>query len=253
MENKLNKPNYVRTNAKTKDNMVSIIMGFAIGFVILYLFYKIIIVAIIGGALMGFANIFVRQSKLKEKRLKNLRMQFFDMLEAMSVSMRAGNPPIKALESARKDLSVMYSPTKDIMIELDMIIGNFASSIVLSQSFADFAERSGLEDIATFASIYKTIEGKSSRADEIVREVQEIIADKASVEMEIDTLMTSTKNEMAIMFAMPLLILGLMGNMGGGFLDAIYLPGIGRIVATGGLIVYICCYFLGLKFAKIDV
>lgn len=49
------------------------------------------------------------------------------------------------------------------------------------------------------ASIYATIEGKSSRADEIVRETQQIIADKMEIEMEIDTLMTAAKSEVNIM------------------------------------------------------
>lgn len=250
---KSKKLDYTKTNAKFIDNVLAILVGFMVGFAIFYLFYKILILSIIGGVIFGFVNIYINQEKMIAKRKISLRGQFFDLLEAMSVSMRAGNPPIKALESAKNDLSMIYPSTKDIMVEIDLIIGNFKNAILLSKSFADLAQRSGIEDIATFASIYETIEGKSSRADEIVREVQEIIADKASVEMEIETLMTASKGEMSVMFMMPLLILFLMGNMGGGFLDGIYQPGLGRVVATIGLIIYVICYFIGKKISDMNV
>ena len=108
-----------------------------------------------------------------------------------------------------------------------MIIKKFYNAIPLSESFADFARRSGLEDVASFASIYATIEGKSSRADEIVRETQQIIADKMEIEMEIDTLMTAAKSEVNIM--------------------------LGRVVATGGLIVFIISFIMARKFSNVEI
>lgn len=247
------RPNYHVSAATHFDNVIAAIKGFVIGFIILYLFYKILILSIVGGAIFGFVYIFINQKNMIEKRKFYLRSQFFDLLEAMSVAMRAGNPPIKALQSAKKDLSMIYEPSKDIMIELDIIIGNFENAILLSRSFRDLAERTGLEDIQTFASIYETIEGKSSRADEIVREVQEIIADKAEVEIEMETLMTASKSEMTVMFMMPLVLLLLMNFTGGGLLDGIYATTLGRITATVCLIVYIACYFLGQSLSKIEV
>lgn len=76
----------------------------------------------------------------------------------MSVSMRAGNPVLKALQSARSDLELIYSENSDIIIELDIILSRFQNAMPLSQAFGDFARRSGLEDISSFASIYATIE-----------------------------------------------------------------------------------------------
>ena len=193
----------------------------------------------IGGALYGgrMLEMMAEQAAI-QKRLKKLRVQFYDLLEAMSVAMRAGNPVLKALESAREDLTLIYPGNSDILVELDVIIKKFYNAIPLSESFADFARRSGLEDVASFASIYATIEGKSSRADEIVRETQQIIADKMEIEMEIDTLMTAAKSEVNIMLFMPLVILAVIGYAGAGFMDAIYTEPLGRVVATGGLIVF---------------
>ena len=246
-------PDYTVSPSVLPDHVLAFLVGFAAGFAVLFIFYRIIFLAIIGGAIFGVINIFVSSQSAITKRKNKLRTQFFDMLEAMSVAMRAGNPPLKALESAKKDLSLIYSESSDILTELNIVIGRFNNAVPLSEIFSDFATRSGLEDINSFASIYATIEGKSSRADEITRETQQIIADKMEIEMEIETMMTAAKSEVNIMLFMPLVILAILGYVGGGFMSAIYTTNIGRIVATGGLVVFIISLIIARKFSNIKL
>ena len=156
--------------------ITSFLIGFAMGFAVLFIYFRIIPLCIAGGAVTGGVYIFVAQNNAVVKRKTKLRAQFYDLLEAVSVSMRAGNPAFKALESAKTDLLLIYAPDSDILVELNIILLKFNNAVPLSEAFSDLAERSGLEDIASFASIYETIEGKSSRADEIVRETQQITA-----------------------------------------------------------------------------
>ena len=246
-------PDYTVSPSTLFDHIASFFIGFAAGFVVLFIFYKVIPLAALGGAITGTVYIFVAEQAAIQKRLKKLRVQFYDLLEAMSVAMRAGNPVLKALESAREDLTLIYPGNSDILVELDVIIKKFYNAIPLSESFADFARRSGLEDVASYASIYATIEGKSSRADEIVRGTQQIIADKMEIEMEIDTLMTAAKSEVNIMLFMPLVILAVIGYAGAGFMDAIYTEPLGRVVATGGLIVFIISFIMARKFSNVEI
>jgi len=246
-------PDYTLSPSKTLDHIIAFSIGFIAGFAVLFVFYKMLFLAVIGGLVFGTANIFISAQNAVVKRKYKLRSQFFDLLEAMSVSMRAGNPPSKAIGSAKEDLSLIYPDDSDIMTELEIIIGRFNNAVPLSEIFSDLAVRSGLEDIASFASVYATIEGKASRADEIVRETQQIIADKMEIEMEIDTMMTASKSEVNIMLLMPLVILGVIGYAGAGFMDSIYTTVVGRMVATGGLIMFIICFFLARKFSNIKL
>lgn len=249
----LHMPDYTVSPNNILDHILAFLLGFAAGFLVLFIFYKILLLSALGGVLVGTVNIFVSAQNAISKRRAKLRMQFFDFLEAMSVAMRAGNPPMKAMESARDDLLLIYPDNSDIITELDIAIAKFNNAIPLSAVFSDMAERSGLEDIESFASIYATIEGKSSRADEIVRETQQIIADKMEIEMEIETMMTAAKSEVNIMLFMPLVILGVIGYAGAGFMDSIYTTAIGRIVSTGGLIVFIISYIMAKKFSSIKL
>lgn len=246
-------PDYTVSPSTLLDHIIAFWVGAAAGFAVLFIFYKIPVLSTVGAVVTGVANIFIASQNAVKKRKKKLRLQFFDMLEAMSVAMRAGNPMLKALQSARDDLIMIYSENSDIIREMDIIIRKFNNAIALSSAFSDFAQRSGLEDVASFASIYATIEGKSSRADEIIRETQQIIADKMTIEMEIETMMTSAKSEVNIMLVMPLVILGVIGYAGAGFMDSIYTTSVGRIVATGGLIVFIICYIMAQKFSDVEI
>jgi len=246
-------PDYTRSLSGLLNHALSMLIGFAAGFAILFIFYKIVPLSIAGGAIIGVVNIFVADQAAVRKRRTVLRVQFFDLLEAMSVAMRAGNPVLKALLSAREDLTLMYSADSDIIVELDFIISKFNNAVPLSEAFLDLAERSGLDDISSFATIYSTIEGKSSRSDEIVHETQQIIADKMEIEMEIDTMMTAAKSEVNIMLVMPLVILGILGYVGAGFMDAIYTTSAGRVVSTFGLIVFIICYIMARKFSAVKL
>ena len=246
-------PDYSVPPSTLFDHLFAFLIGFVAGFALLFIFYKIIPLSILGGVMIGGAYIFVAARNAAQKRLRKLRVQFFDLLEAMSVAMRAGNPVLKALESAKADLELIYSQSSDIIVELDVIIQKFYNAVPLSEAFSDFAQRSGLEDVASFASIYATIEGKSGRADEIVRETQQIIADKMEIEMEIDTMMTAAKSEVNIMLFMPLVILGVIGYAGAGFMDAIYTTPLGRLVSTGGLIVFIISFIMARKFSNVKI
>ena len=71
--------------------------------------------------------------------------------------------------------------------------------------------------------------------------------------MEIDTLMTAAKSEVNIMLFMPLVILGVIGYAGAGFMDAIYTTIMGKLVATGGLIVFIISFYMAKKFSNVQI
>lgn len=246
-------PEYSVNKGSAADNILSFLKGCAVGFAVLFVFYKLWLLSAIGGIAVGVASIYADRKKRANTRIRKLRVEFYDMLEAMSVSMRAGNPVLKALESAKEDLELIYSKDSDIIVELTIILERFRNAMPLSAAFEDFAERSGLEDVASFASVYATIEGKSSRADEIVRETQQIIADKMAIEMEIDTLMTAAKSEVSIMLLLPLVILGVIGYAGAGFMDAIYTTPAGRLVATGGLVIFIISYIMAQRFSNVEI
>lgn len=245
--------NYSQIPLGTIDYLLSFCLGFVIGFLVFHIFYRVMILSVFGGFVFGLVNIVKSSKGAIQKRKTKLRMAFFDLMEAMSVSMRAGSTILGSLQNAKQDLLLIYPTDSDIISELDLIIGRFENAVPLSQGFSDLAERSGLDDVKNFAAIYATIEGKSGKADEIIRETQQIISDKMEIEMEIETLMTAAKSEVNIMLLMPLVILGVIGYAGAGFMDAIYTTVAGRFVSTAGLIIFVISYIMARRFSNVKL
>ena len=248
---RLTAPDYSQCPSGLLEHALALLIGFAAGFAVSFTFYKLVILSLTCGALFGIVNVFTAAQSAVSRRMTRLRVQFFDLLESLSVAMRAGSPLYRALQSAREDLLLLYTDNSDIITEVDMIIAKFNNAVPLSDAFTDFAERAKLEDLASFASVYATIEGKSGRTDEIIRETQQIISDKMEIEMEIATLLSAAKSEANIMLFMPVLIIGVIGYSGAGFMDSIYTTTTGRIVSTIGLIVYVISYVLARKFSNV--
>ena len=172
----------------------------------------------------------------------------------MSVAAGAGNVEVQAIRSALKDLKIAYNENADIVREVENILLQYEKGgKKLKDLFQDFANRSGLEDIQSFATIYAVIEGKSDRFGDILIQTQEIIGDKIEIEQEIQTVITSAKSETNMMIVMPIIIVIAMSGMGEGLMDSLFTTAVGHFAATISLIIFTASYIYALKVSNIKV
>ncbi len=245
---------YTRCPLSPAEHILNGVLAMVGGFLVGFIFYRSVLLSLIAGLVAVPAIVALLAGRATKKRLLNLRGQFRDMLESMNVAMRAGSTEIRALESSRDDLKMLYSEQSDIVREVDYILAAYNNGgIPLRKLFRDFADRSGLEDVESFASIYEVIEGKSSRSSEILRQTQQVITDKMEIEAEIETMITSTKSEQTMMLIMPILIVGCMSLMGEGFMDVLYTTTAGRLVSTLVLVIFAAAFFISEKLTNIKV
>ena len=249
-----NMPVYYKCNMKRQEHLAAYLVCSLLLTCIVFLFYHIWWLSVAIGFAAGIYLEKVYADSVVKKRLRTLRLQFKDFLESMSVATRAGNVEIEAVRSARKDLEISYNKKADIVKEIDHIILQYEKGgIQLKVLFEDLAERSGLEDIRSFASIYSVIEGKSDRFGDILTQTQEIIGDKIEIEQEIQTTISAAKSETNMMLVMPVVIVVAMSCMGGGLLDALFTTMAGHAAATVALLIFALSYVLALKASDIKV
>lgn len=249
-----NMPVYYKCNMKKYEHILVYIVCGILMSVVAWLFYHIIwLSAIVGFAAAVYLEKLYAQSTVK-KRQKDLRLQFKDFLESMSVAVRAGNVEVQAVKSALKDLKISYSGRADIVKEVENIIQQYEKGgIELKVLFEDFANRSGLDDIHSFAAIYSVIEGRSDRFGDILVQTQEIIGDKIEIEQEIMTTISSAKSETTTMLIMPVIIVVAMSAMGSGLLDALFTTRVGHVAATVALVIFAVSYVIAVKASDIKV
>lgn len=247
-------PYYYKCNMKTYQHIVAYFLISVLVTIIVYLFYHLIFISGVLGFIAGFFLEKMYADSTVKKRQKILRMQFKDFMEAMSVAVRAGNVEYQAVKSAYKDLQVSYNSKADIIIEVENILLQYEKGgKELKILFQDFADRSDLEDIKSFATIYYVIEGKSDRFGDILTQTQEIIGDKIEIEQEIQTTIIAAQTETNTMLLMPIIIVIALSVMGGSLLNALFTTMSGHIAATIALILFAISYVLAVKSTDIKI
>jgi len=249
-----NMPIYYKCNMTRSQHILAYVVASIAMSVIAWLFYHIIPLSVIIGFGVGIYLERLYADSTVSKRQKNLRIQFRDFMESMSVAARAGNVEVKALQSALKDLKLSYNDDADIVVEVENILTRYEKGgIQIKELFEDFANRSRVEDISNFATIYGVIEGKSDRFGDILLETASIIRDKLEIEQEIETTITSAKSESNAMLIMPIVIVVALGALGGQLMANLFETATGHVAATVALICFVVSFAISQKVTNIKV
>lgn len=230
-----------------KPNVGEIALWFVIALIasgaVLYLFYENLYVSAIAGAICGIAFIPIRTKKVIAKRKQRLSLQFRELLDALSTSIGAGKNVQESFQGAVDDLAIQFTRNSDIVRELEIICSGMYNNIPIENLLLNFAERSGIDDIANFANVFATCYRKGANINQVIKNTAEIIGDKIEIKMELETMVAGQKNEMNIMLVMPLLFIVVMKSMGGGLID-LSTP-IGVLSVTISLVIFVAAYFAG--------
>ncbi len=227
----------------------------AIGGVI-YIYYHVLILAAVGGLILAVFQEKNYAGSVMRKRQGKLRLQFKEFLDIISISVSGGSGRSmeNAVTDSLRELKMIFNEESDIVREISLIVSDYEQAgIPMSQGFAELGERSEIDDISSFATIYKTIEGKTSDFGYIISQTRDIIKDKVEITMEIETSITSAKSEAYMMLILPLVLVVVMSVMGSGFLDALFTTGSGRFSATVGVICTLVSYVIASRVTEIDV
>lgn len=90
------------------------------------------------------------------EKLKNkLKLQFRDMLESLTASFSSGSNVQNAFQAAYEDLNMQYEKKDYIVVEMQEILNGIAQNINIEDMMRNFGDRSGNEDIRSFADVFE--------------------------------------------------------------------------------------------------
>lgn len=253
--------NYKVYHMKPLEKTLYFLAAFVVGAAVGYLFYGGIGVDEFGnpttltwilnfffcgvaGFVAGRCFVPIRRKAIIAKRQRMLKNQFRDMLEAISTSISAGNNVTDAFRSAYEDLKIQYEEDAFILKELEIILSGMNNNVDLVDLLQDFGARSGSEDIASFANVFKICYEKGGNIKETIRTTHDILSDKMEITEDIETIVTSNKTEQKIMVAMPIALIGVIKMMSPEF-SANYTTLSGVISTTVAVILFVAAYYIG--------
>lgn len=245
--------NYSVYYMKPMERLIYILLAAAALAVLGYIFYRnLIFCAVL--ALLSLAYPPIRTRQIIAKRRQQLTLQFKDMLYSLSSAIGAGSSVERAMTATLEDMERQYMGGDAYIVkELELICSKLEMNQNIEDLFADLGERSGIEDIRTFASIFEISKRTGGNLIQIIRQTSNVIAEKIETKTEIDTLLAEKKMEQKVLTIMPIGLVYLLTVTTEGFMDPIFTTPMGRVVATVGLALVLVGYLWGKKLTDIEV
>lgn len=280
-EKKIKEPQYYysATNIQTlnykvyymsmAEKVLYFLIGFVVGAVVGYLFYGglakdeygdpttmtyvlNILISGTAGIAAGCVFIPIRTEMILKNRIKKLKAQFRDMLEAFNTSLGAGKNVTDSFHSVYDDLKVQYEEDAFILRELEVILSCMDNNVDLEVPLNDFGIRSGVDDIVSFANVFKICYRKGGNIKDTIRSTHEILSDKMEIAEEIETTVTGARSEQYLMLIMPILLIGMIKTMSADFAANFATPS-GIIATTVGIAMFVTAYLVGRAVLNIKV
>lgn len=261
--------NYRVYYMKASERLMYSALAFVIGTVVGYIFYGglardeygnatsttfilNIIISSIVGLIAVKLYIPVKTDELRKKRKSELTLQFRDMLDGLTTSLSAGTNIRESFLTVRDDLRHQYDENDYIIKELEVIIVGIYNNVSIESILEDFGRRSGVEDIVSFADVFKICYSKGGNIRDVITTTKNVISDKIEIKDEIETTVAANKSEQNIMIVMPILIIFLIKNMSPEFSAKFATPS-GIASTTVAVIIFVASYFLGRRILDIKI
>lgn len=243
------------------EKLFYFLIGFVVGAAVGYLFYgglakdsygvpttatHVLDLLISGGLGLAAGRAFlpIRENMLLQARTRKLKSQFRDMLEAFSTSLGAGKNVTDSFYSVYNDLKVQYEEDAYILKELEVILSCLSNNVDLEVPLTDFGARSGVNDIVSFANVFRICYRKGGNIKDTIRNTHEILSDKMEIAEEIETIVTGARSEQYLMLIMPVILIGMIKMMSADFAANFTTPA-GIIATTVGIVMFAAAYLVG--------
>ncbi|MFT3982663.1 MAG: hypothetical protein QM697_02050 [Lachnospiraceae bacterium] len=243
---------YEKYRFSAKEGLLFTLEYMAVGGLIAYLFYDSIYLFI--PLFTGFIP-FLKKKKsiLIIKRKKELSVQFQEAIAAAATALNAGCSVENAFREAFKDMQRLYGEESMIVKELALLMQHLSFNGTLEAFLSEFAERSGIEDIKDFSSIFTAAKRNGGNFSRIIQRNVEIMHTKQEIEQEIEVLLSGKRYEQKIMSIIPLAIIGYLRYSTNEFSEVLYHNAAGIFGMSMCLAVFTAAYLLSERIAAIEV
>jgi len=218
-----------------------------------YLFYHSILLSLLFSGL-AYPCLRPYRTYLADKRRKELKEQFRDVLYSVSASISAGRQLPEALHEAEENMKLIYKEDSMIVSELAAMVKRLYEYRESEEEILkDFADRTRIEDIRDFVDIYLTCRKTGGDLIKILTKASEVIMDKISIEREIRAVTVQKQFEAKILTGIPFLVILFLQVVSPEYLSPMYEGLYGRVLMTAALFGIGIAYLWSIRLTKIDV
>jgi len=187
---------------------------------------------------LGFFYPFTMRDHYRKKRQEELLVQFKDAVLSLSSCLTVGYSIENAFDEVLREMVRVYGKDAMISREIRLMIHKTRLNWTMEEVLMEFAERSGMEDIKSFADVFLEARASGGELMKIIARTVDIISEKIRIQQDIMTSTTSRRLEQKMMSAVPVGMVFYLELTSRGFFDVLYDTLAGRVIMTGCLGVY---------------
>ncbi|MCI9078334.1 MAG: hypothetical protein HFH68_05320 [Lachnospiraceae bacterium] len=237
---------------RNKEFLKAFAVGFIKAFILLFLFYKSLVLSSILAIIYGIVNIKFYKKKHLENWRWQMNLEFREVMVAISSALNAGYSVENSFKEAREDLVLLYGNNSIMVKELNKINSQIMLNRPIEIILTEFAQYCKVEDISNFAEVFHTAKRTGGNLIETARSTADKISAKIETSREIRTMVAGKKMEGRIMAYIPLGIILYFWISSPGFLDCLYTLS-GRFVMTILLVIYLAAFKWSERIGDISV
>jgi tight adherence protein B len=202
---------------------------------------------------MVFIFPMIKKRELKEERLQQLNLEFKEGILLLASFLSAGYSVENAFSASVKELILLYGEEGMVSKEFSHIKSQIRMNRSVEQALTEFAGRSGLDDVKNFAEVFAAAKRSGGELVSIISHTAAVIRDKVQVRQEILTMTASKQFEQKIMSIIPFFIVLYIDITSPGFFNIMYSTGIGRVLMTLCMVIYIVAMGIAKRIMRIEV
>lgn len=245
------KRDYHTVHLNPRQKILCPVGGAAVGLLVSLVFARSMAVSVLLAAAGAMLLPVWYRHRLLEKQKNELSRQFKDALYELLAAVRAGRSLEGAFEATFEDMDRTLMPY--MYEEWHQIIGQVKVGVPVEASLMDFAKRSGVPEVYSFArsiEVCKRSEGNLARImDSTIRVLQE----RMEIQSELKVMLARKKLEQRIMSASPLLIVGMLVLMAPDYLSPLYQTTRGRLIMLICAGLSVISFFVASRMVRIEI
>lgn len=246
-------PRYQVYVMKPQEFILTLLIAMGFCFLVGLVFYENLVLSLVL-SLAGILSIPVRKKEQALRRREVLHIQFKDALYFLSVSLSAGKSLETGLMDAQRALVGVYpDQNSDILRELELMNRRILMNEPIEKAFYDLAERSGIEDIKSFADVLTISKRAGANLIEVIKNTSATIREKIEIRQEIETMISGKRLEQKILTVMPFVMILFLKSSSSDFLAPLMTTVYGRIVMTLALVMILIGQVIAQKVMRIEV
>ncbi len=191
---------------------------------------------------------------VEDRRRKEMRNQFRDMLYSFSASFSSGRHMTEAMEEAVDSLRSIYGEGSLLSDRLEYMLRRIRdtgdSDIIV---WEEFAFHSGVAEIEEFTQVFRACRDTGGDLIRAADRAASVITDKIDIENDIRTMSAQKKLEGKLITAIPVILLVFLSIVSPQYIAPLYETMAGRIVMTMVLAVMAIAYRMIERITSIEV